>query len=1235
MEHNYLSQFVCKAQFYVRTSLFTLFITTISINTLAQNDSTNVDLSGTYFLYNVDAGLFLYSPSSDGNTNLTEPWNHTGNFLFTFLLQSDGTYTIQGANNNFYLWDWSPELRSSQNPSNKNFVINKLPDGNYTLSNTRHSSNYLGWTSGEGYVSCSKNTENINWQMLDVNNIESDRFLLRKSLEGVDSLNFIDYYTLLNDSAATKQSLTKAISEIANVCSNQRTDAPVASWNEVAMTFYTDDKWWKSTSDNVAYYYSLCSSSWNPDGEATLSARVNVPEAAKLGFETYADGGWSTNLDIYIDGVKIKTIEKPALYNQYYYRNNEAREEMSGYSSMSSSNQTYNRYFVDISSGLHTIEWRYVNSSKDGKYFNLRNIGILPAPTTISVSYADAGSLGAEVLRQVNNVNDVRRLKISGPLNDDDWGRIAMMTRLVALDLSDAQITSLPAKKFDNYTALNWPFLNELKLPQILESIGDYCFRFSYVDSIDIPQSVKSIGEYAFYKSQIHEANVSSNVTTIGKGAFARCFFLHNVVYEPNMTYVPAYCFNHSNFILPFDLPSQIEKVNEYAFQSCWYFDTTLPTSLTTVANHGFSSCSSLNTELPNTIVSIGVEGFGYNYKLNSRLPESLKTIGSYAFVACALDSIDVPEGVTSIGEYAFNNCDSARYVRVPEATSSIGQYAFADCNRLQYAELPATYANIVNGYIFSGSTALKTLKLKSPTLLRGTTSTFVNGVNKSQITLQVPDYLVTAYKLDDYWYNFGGFEGFSTDEVKDWIIKYPLTLSQHDRLQGTPNVSVECVNFIIQGETGMELNKFNMDSGNNTSGYLESTQIMSSSNEVTINGELSLDYYTTSKRWFFISLPFDIRVGDLETTAQYAIAYYDGAQRAANGSASGNWKDYTADDIIAAGTGFIYQTNVDAWTRFKALETATKNQSFAARDITVGLTEYPAEQSAHTGWNLVGNPWMTYFNNHSIGFTAPFTIWNPSNSTYTAYSLIDDDYALRPNQAIFVQCPEGTTGITFPARGRQLTSVIENQNGVKAQIAPHSERRIIDLTINADGKTDQTRVVLNPLAKDGYEMECDASKFFSIERAAQLYSLGTDGTAYAINERPEADGKVRLAYVAPESGLYSISMPRCQTPRATLIDNETGTRFDLSRGDYEFQTEGGTFTNRFELSVKDIETDIATTTSHAALHIADGGIRADVKADIYGLDGRLVASGKGFIALPRGTYVVCADACKVKMVVK
>ena len=101
-----------------------------------------------------------------------------------------------------------------------------------------------------------------------------------------------------------------------------------------------------------------------------------------------------------------------------------------------------------------------------------------------------------------------------------------------------------------------------------------------------------------------------------------------------------------------------------------------------------------------------------------------------------------------------------------------------------------------------------------------------------------------------------------------------------------------------------------------------------------------------------------------------------------------------------------------------------------------------------------------------------------------------------------------------------------------------------------------------------GYELEHDAGKFMSMRtEVPQLYSLGTDGTKYAINERPMDDGTVRLGLYIPQDGDYTLTITRNDAEQVLLTDSETGQTVDLTEGSYSFHARKGTYNNRLMLT--------------------------------------------------------------------
>ena len=275
-------------------------------------------------------------------------------------------------------------------------------------------------------------------------------------------------------------------------------------------------------------------------------------------------------------------------------------------------------------------------------------------------------------------------------------------------------------------------------------------------------------------------------------------------------------------------------------------------------------------------------------------------------------------------------------------------------------------------------------------------------------------------------------------------------------------------------------------------------------------------------------------------------------------------------------------------------------------------MDTYTATNDQDASWNFVGNPYLSYYDMDEIGFDAPITVWNGSN--YEALRPGDDDYHFQPYQAFFVQKPTGTTSVAFDGDGQetyhQSQAAAANAKARRAgQVNP--DRKIVNLTISDGEMTDKTRVVLNESKSRAYEMDCDASKFFSQESVPQLYTIDGD-VSYAINERPVEAGTIALGFKANKDGEYTISAPRMDA-RCLLKDNETGALINFENGDYTFSSKEGTYNDRFTLIVTEKATGIKDV---------NNGLASD-KGTMYDLSGRQVQEGMKGVVIKDGQKVI------------
>lgn len=1120
------------------------------------------------YLYNVGAERFwddTYTSSGYFDFAIS---NYGAKFRINVV--NDTLYTLFRLSDNYYITASSGTGRTTSETSNNSRFRIKKVDGGYSIQRnySYNETQFMGTTKGSFQI-CDTITAggNMVWKLLpgteatELYMAQAHLYRALVSASAYSSDLYSKHTDVYNNAASSAAELTAS----ANALDKALALTGKLSWGGDYQMLFEDDvnhEWKNSSDSNGNYlYYSVNS---NTDPNQSLGATVIVDKDATFSYQVrnYYSFSSSDNIDyargilkVYVDDNLVRTVNRYELHRGLIF-------------------------YEELTAGKHTIRWEFSYDGSSSTSYYVKNVATYATPL-ITVSLPEAGSLGTEVLSQVENMSDVRRIKISGKMNSDDFARIDMMTQLFSIDMSETDVTEIPEKQFSRYAkGDSKSYLHKIVLPKGLEKIGNRAFDQTYADDIVFPETLKSIDEYAFSNCRIREAIIPDGVTSIGNYAFTDCRSLSKVHYPVGTTIVPDHCFENCYVLGNAELPEGLTAINGYAFDEC--------------------------------------------YPLNVRVPSTVTTIGNYAFCENNIDTLVLSQA-TTIGSFAFEK-NVLKHVVIAE-NSTIGRYAFSE-NKLEYVEFPTTYYTVNNSYVLATNPTLKTLVLKSPTVLIGDElSTLLSGCGTDMV-IKVPDYLVSAYKLANYWNGYSkNIEGFSTADVALWHINQALTLRSNERFEGSPSLSINGGGSLtINGETAMALNDVtwfkSMDWPNSGS----TGMVLSNCENIKINGKVTQRTYTTANRWYFLCLPFNFKVSDIVTEggAKYAIRYYDGASRAANQTNTGNWKDLPADTIVTAGTGFIYRTSKDEYTWFYAVDDADKQNIMDNKEFAIQLKTNYSESPAHSGWNLVGNPNLTYYNIHKLNFTAPITVWEKNNNgsgSYKAYSIIDDDYAIKPLEILFVQCPDEINTITFPVAGRQLTATIESQNA--PALRAQSDRKLIDLELTNGDVTDQTRVVFNDKASQAYEVTRDASKFMSEENSIpQVYTLDNANTHYAINERPAQDGTVQLGLYIPSDGLYSLSVKRNRNAgQIYLKDLQNDTVTDITDSEYNFSAKAGTLDNRFLLMMADVtgvrEVTKATVNSNAS--------------EIYDLSGRKMHDG----AVRGGIYIVRENGKTRKVNVK
>ena len=806
-----------------------------------------------------------------------------------------------------------------------------------------------------------------------------------------------------------------------------------------------------------------------------------------------------------------------------------------------------------------------------------------------TVSCSTAGTLGEEILKQLEYVDIVNELTISGSLNDDDYKLIK---------------NSMP-----NLTAINMQNVSETTLPNSL------FYDKQKLTSAVLPSTLINTGTYTFENcSSLTDITLPDGLETIGNEAFDNCEKLQNITIPQSVTVIGSYAFNYCSALKNIVIPANVTTIQNSTFYGCTALESvTLPENITSIGSSAFNGCTALESVT---------------------LPENITSIGYSAFNGCtALTSIELPSALTSLENNAFRSCTGLTEVVIPAKVSYCGYGVFSGCTNIAkvtcYASVPpandgsssfdSSYGNIE---LFVPAWSVSEYKLKNGW----------NGFGKiSAITDYIADIYVTEGKL-------------AFDETTRPSNEPNVTVTPTGKLvvNGTDAFSMTS----YKQQQSLEFYPYAYDHED----YDNSTYSSMISNSSTMRADsVSLDlifadnYYQT---WAFVTMPFDCNMADVKISneAEMVIRYYDGETRAAGGAS--NWKDVTSDMTLNAGQGYIIQLSDTATVTFSAINNDNKNRMFSNANLSRTLNEYTSEFAHNRSWNYIGNPFQCYYDTRFLNYSSPITYY--CGRSYVAVSPLDDVFILAPMQAFFVQKPLDADEITFDIEGRQLDATVRTITAQAATVS-NSDRKVFDFALNdKNGACDKTRIVINQKMTMGYESSRDASKFMSDNKTiAQLYTLDVTGTRYAINERPFDNGIVKLGFYAGVEGTYTIEMPRGEYvgSKVILVDKESNTETELSNGgSYTFKSGAGYNNSRFEivfshnLSGIDAVSETGVTVS-AGKDCINVIAPIDSEIAVYSVAGQMIAGTKAAqstTAIPAesGIYIVEVNGKTYKVVV-
>ncbi|WP_455632560.1 leucine-rich repeat domain-containing protein [Parabacteroides sp.] len=807
----------------------------------------------------------------------------------------------------------------------------------------------------------------------------------------------------------------------------------------------------------------------------------------------------------------------------------------------------------------------------------------------VVVTLDATGSLGAKLTEQNIPLATILELRITGPMNASDFEVIKQIELLQKADLSKAT-------------------MEEDRLPNYAFSGDRYdAPKLYYLEEVILPNTIKEIGSYAF-----------SNLSALRK----------------------------------VNMPESVEQIGESAFSDCSSLQKIDLSSLSHLKDIGYSTFSSSSC-VPASL----------------KLPDGLEQIGSSAFYNTGVTSVD------------FSNT-SLNY---------IGSSAFYDCLITGDLLFPATLHSIEDRAFFSAT--LSSIKFKSSTMVYLSGADVFKSVDKTTCKVYVPKGMKDTYKENSYWSPFGnniiefgqlvttstnltydvkvvGAGAYETGETV--VLK---AIAHYDEFsfdgwyENNQKISTEAEYSFVMGETDRSLQArfytevMDLSGGDNLMDdetKVDGPAVLLRWGSLTVEGEqpwkpksfayyrdasllvdaeiqteaISFNWDAWSGYWHFVSFPYDLKMSEIKLTssdARFVVREYDGKSRADKGVGA-SWRQLSDSETLKANKGYIIQFNsgdgmADAFTT----KTGDMKALFNRASVTIPLNIYASANVMDANWNFVGNPYPAYYSVERLfadGLDATVTVWSPELNNYEYYTQDDKDAYLSPLTAFFVQ--KKTSNLVFNPEGRVAALPRETQAALALRSVDN--RQVVNLLLAGEKASDRTRVVFNEAASLEYEIGLDAAKFSSPNAdAASFYSLDKQGNRLAINERPVADGVVRLGCVLPAKGSYTISLKEKIGEGIQLVDKQTGAVCDLNKEAYTFEAEAGTLSDRFELR-SDVVTSVEAIDASVRWNVREGllivsGLRDVETLSVCDAAGRIRFAGKATdgevrIALPQsGIY--------------
>ena len=384
-------------------------------------------------------------------------------------------------------------------------------------------------------------------------------------------------------------------------------------------------------------------------------------------------------------------------------------------------------------------------------------------------------------------------------------------------------------------------------------------------------------------------------------------------------------------------------------------------------------------------------------------------------------------------------------------------------------------------------------------------------------------------------------------------------------------------------------------------------------------------------KYWYPFSLPYDCDIAairqlngkslgkyegpgvvDPSQYGTWTIKYYDGQARQASGTSAGAgnassfWKEMQPNGTLKAHQAYIiglYKTDWDGQHKTvlfppKTDSEYTESGNDAKETTVVNWTDNLSCAARHHGWNFVGSPYISMFNEGTDGQGMN------NGSVVMKGKISGDDTPYIETEYVFLSIPDGRDTRTYtqvlasatkiepfkgyfvqvvdPTTDASETKTLVYDKGNRtlektpARVAATERQKIfVELNILApDGVSDNAGILVHDRYTSAYEIGGDLTKMYAAADKPQLYTVDAQNEKMAYQALPDALAHaIPLEFFASVAGQYILSMAhsvsRVADAQAVRLLYEGSQVADLLTSDYTIAATGRGIVSGYTIDIR------------------------------------------------------------------